>query len=161
MDRVPLPPKDAQSFQTVCQFCIVGCGYNVYKWPAGKDGGPAPEANALGADFREAQGVDGEWISPNMHTVIKEKDGQAYSVAIVPDQACQVNGGLASVRGGGLAQTLYAADRPTKARLTKPLVASSSGHADATWDEAVDLGARVIKAVIDRVWALEYQKNVT
>ncbi len=150
MTRVPLPPKNAQAFHTVCQFCIVGCGYRVFKWPEGKDGGAASDANALGVDFREQQDTNGEWISPAMHSVVKEKDGKSYSVAIIPDKTCSVNSGMASVRGAGLAQTLYSPDRNTKARLTKPLIANKENFAGSNWDETVDLGARVIKAVIDR-----------
>lgn len=150
MTDVPLPPPNAQTFRTVCQFCIVGCGYRVYKWPAGQDGGPAPNANAMGVDLREPQDPNGEWISPNMHSVIREKNGQSYSVAIVPDKACSVNSGMASVRGGGLAQTLYAPDRGTKARLAKPMIAKADGFEESNWDATIDLGARVLKAVIDR-----------
>jgi arsenite oxidase large subunit len=150
MSRVPLPPKDAKTYRTVCQFCIVGCGYRVFKWPEGKDGAASPDANALGVDFREQQSADGEWISPAMHSQIHEKDGKTYNVAIIPDNECVVNSGMASVRGGGLAQTLYSPKRGTKARLLTPLIANADGFADASWNDAVDLGARVIKAVIDR-----------
>jgi len=150
MTRVPLPPKDAKTYRTVCQFCIVGCGYRVFKWPEGADGAAAPDANALGVDFREPQPADGEWISPAMHSQIHEKDGKTYNVAIVPDNECVVNSGMASVRGGGLAQTLYSPKRGTKVRLSTPLVAKAEGFDNASWNDAVDLGARVIKAVIDR-----------
>ena len=149
MRNAPLPPPNAQVVETVCQFCIVGCGYRVYKWPVGKDGGPGPDQNAMAVDLREQQGPDGDWISPNMHTVVKDKAG-AFNVAIVPDKSCSVNSGLASVRGGGLAQTLYSPDRGTKARLRMPQLREGGGFSDAAWDEAVDLGAQVIKAVIDR-----------
>ena len=150
MTRVPLPPTDAKTHTTVCQFCIVGCGYKVFKWPEGRDGGPKPGENALGIDFREQQPSLGTWIAPSMHTVITEQDGKRYSVAIIPDDACRVNGGQASVRGGGLAAALYAPDQPTKARLTTPLVQEGSDHAALAWDDAVELGAGVIKAVMDR-----------
>ncbi len=30
-DRIALPPKDAQKTNMTCHFCIVGCGYHVYK----------------------------------------------------------------------------------------------------------------------------------
>ncbi|MEW5707432.1 MAG: arsenate reductase (azurin) large subunit [Pseudomonadota bacterium] len=150
MDRVPLPPPNAQRFDTVCQFCIVGCGYHVYKWPVGRDGGPAPGANALGVDFRQPQPPLGQWISPNMHSVVTDRDGSRHHVVIVPDPACRVNDGMASVRGGGLAQTLYAPDRPTRARLSAPLLAQGADHERMSWEEAVDLGARVVKAVLDR-----------
>lgn len=150
MARVPLPPVKARRFNTVCQFCIVGCGYKVYKWPVGRDGGAAPADNALGVDFREPQPPLGEWISPLMHSVVTDRDGSRHNVAIVPDRECRVNEGMASVRGGGLAQTLYTRERATRARLSAPLLDEGAGHAKLDWDSAVDLGARVIKAVIDR-----------
>lgn len=150
MTKTPLPPRNAQRFNTVCQFCIVGCGYQVYKWPEGQDGGPAPGDNALGLDFREQQPALGVWVAPAMHSVVTEKDGARYSIAIVPDEQCQVNSGMASVRGGGLAQTLYRADGPTKGRLSAPGVRSGAQLDAVSWDEAIELGARVIKAVIDR-----------
>jgi hypothetical protein len=39
-DRIPLPPKDADVLTTACDYCVVGCGYKVYRWPVGKEGGP-------------------------------------------------------------------------------------------------------------------------
>lgn len=150
MAGVPLPPRHAERFETVCQFCIVGCGYQVYKWPLVRRGGPAPEDNALGLDLRKPQPAMGTWISPNMHTVVTDRDGSRHHIAIVPDRACHVNDGMASVRGAGLAQTLYAPDRPTRVRLADPLLDEGAGPAKVKWAEAVDLGARVIKAVIDR-----------
>ena len=150
MARVPLPPPDAQRFNTVCQFCIVGCGYRVFKWPVGRDGSPAPSRNALGIDFRHPQPAFSDWISPLMHSQVTDRGGLRYNVVIIPDKECAVNDGLSSVRGGGLAQTLYAPDRPTKVRLSTPLMASRDSHVPLGWSEAVDLGARVIKAVMDR-----------
>ena len=52
-DRITLPPVDAQKTNMTCHFCIVGCGYHVYKWPENKEGGRAPNQNALGLDFRK------------------------------------------------------------------------------------------------------------
>lgn len=150
MSSVPLPPKHAERFSTVCQFCIVGCGYRVYRWPVARRGGPAPEENALGIDFRKQQPALGTWISPNMHTVVTDRDGSRHHIVIVPDNRCHVNEGMSSVRGGGLAQTLYAPDRPTSVRLASPLLWDGAAQAKTTWNEAVDLGARVVKAVMDR-----------
>jgi arsenite oxidase large subunit len=148
--RVPLPPPDAQRFETVCQFCIVGCGYKVFKWPVGRDGGPEPGRNALKADFTRPLPAFADWISPAMHSVVHGRDGRQHNVVILPDKACVVNEGLGSVRGAGQAATLYAPDRPTRARLTDPLVRRADRHEAVSWDAAVDLGARVIKAVMDR-----------
>ena len=33
-DRIALPPVNAQKTNMTCHFCIVGCGYHVYKWDA-------------------------------------------------------------------------------------------------------------------------------
>ncbi len=40
-DRIALPPVSAQRTNLTCHFCIVGCGYHVYKWPEGEEGGRA------------------------------------------------------------------------------------------------------------------------
>lgn len=145
-----LPPRDAQRFNTVCQFCIVGCGYQVYKWPLARRGGPHPDDNAFGLDLRKAQPPFGTWVAPLNHTVVTDRDGSRHHIVIVPDNACRVNDGMASVRGAGLAQTLYSPDAPTRVRLSTPLIDQGQGQVAAPWDEAVDLNARVIKAVIDR-----------
>ncbi len=153
MEQAALPPKDAQRFATVCQFCIVGCGYQVYKWPLARRGGPHPDDNAFGLDLRKAQPAFGTWVAPAHHTVVTDRDGSRHHIVIVPDSACRVNDGMASVRGAGLAQTLYAPDRPTRVRLAAPRIDQGEGVAGAAaakWNDAVDLGARVIKAVIDR-----------
>lgn len=148
--RTPIPPANAQALDTVCQFCIVGCGYKVYKWPEGADGGPSPSQNAFAADLSGQQPPDGPWVAPSMHTVVTEHDGRRYNVVIAPDDDCHVNSGLSSVRGGGLAATLYAPDRPTRARLSTPLLREGARHEATSWDEAVETGARVVKAVMDR-----------
>ncbi len=150
MEPVALPPRDAQRFNTVCQFCIVGCGYQVYKWPVARRGGPHPDDNAFRLDLRKAQPAYGTWIAPNNHRVVTDRDGSRHHVVIMPDSACRVNEGMSSVRGGGLAQTLYAPDQPTRVRLHTPLLDEGQGHVPALWDDAVDLGARIVKAVIDR-----------
>ena len=30
-DKVPLPPKNADVLTTCCDYCIVACGYKVYR----------------------------------------------------------------------------------------------------------------------------------
>ena len=54
-DNAPLPPKGAEIITTACDYCIVGCGYNVYRWPleAG-NGGVKAHQNAFGIDFPSA-----------------------------------------------------------------------------------------------------------
>ena len=151
IDTVPLPPSGAQTFKTVCHYCIVGCSYDVYKWPEeAPDGGPTADANALGVDFTTPQPPLGTWISPQQHTVVQERDGRRFNIVIIPNQEAAVNGGLASVRGGTLASSLYSLDRPTKERLGYPLVYRGHDLIPTSWDEAVELVARVVKQSIDK-----------
>jgi len=150
MSTVPLPPTDAEQFKTVCQFCIVGCGYRVFRWPVGRDGNSHPTGNLLGVDYRKQLPTSAPWLSPANHTQIVDKNGARFNVIIVPDENCSVNRGLSSVRGGGLAATLYAPDKSTNDRLHSPLLSAKQKQVVIDWDEAVDLGSRVIKAVIDR-----------
>ena len=150
MDSVPLPPLDAERFNTVCQFCIVGCGYRVFRWPVGKDGDISSSGNALGIDFKQQLPPFSKWLSSSMHTVVRDHDGRQFNIVILPDESCSVNGGLSSVRGAGLAKTLFAPDQPTNVRLQTPLISSGDSHVPISWEESVDLGTRVIKAVVDR-----------
>ncbi|MBI2900606.1 MAG: hypothetical protein HYY17_10500, partial [Planctomycetes bacterium] len=66
-DRVPLPPPDAKVYTTACDYCIVACGYRVYVWPEGREGGPKARDNALGIDF-PVPPLSGFWMSPNQHS---------------------------------------------------------------------------------------------
>ncbi len=51
-DRIPLPPAGARKTLMTCHFCIVGCGYHVYKWDAHREGGRAP-ASCAWEDIRK------------------------------------------------------------------------------------------------------------
>lgn len=144
---VPIPPKNAQRFQTGCKYCIVACGYRVLKWPVGSDGGRAASQNALGVDLTQPNTTD--WISPAMHSVIREKDGKSYNVVIMPDNDCVVNSGLNSVRGGSMGLTVFREDAPTKNRLKYPLIVQH-GQQEASWDDAVALVAGVTKKLLDK-----------
>src|SRR3546814_19520937 len=90
-----------------CHFCIVGCGYHVYKWPEQKEGGRAPEDNALGLDFRKQLPPYAPTLTPAMTNVITEHDGSRHNIMIVPDKECVVNGGLRPTRGGRMATSHY------------------------------------------------------
>lgn len=150
-DRVPIPPTDAQHYTTVCSYCIVGCGYNVYKWPLGQEGGPKPNQNALNVDFSKQQPErSGTWISPSMHNVITEQNGKRFNIVILPDRDCVVNKGNHSIRGGTHGDVLYASDRPTADRLTSPLIYRGGQQLLTTWDDALTLGSRIIKASLDK-----------
>ncbi len=55
IDRLPIIPADATKHNVTCHYCIVGCGYHAYTWPVNKQGGTAPDQNALGADLSKQQ----------------------------------------------------------------------------------------------------------
>ena len=124
---VPIPPASAERHSTACRYCIVGCGYEVFKWPVGERGGPSADDNAFGVDF-PAQQLGGNGITTEMHTVIEE-NGEEYNVIVKPDDDNPVNNqwskGDHSVRGGSIAQTLYSPENDTDCTVS----ALSSRHA--------------------------------
>ncbi|RMG35898.1 MAG: arsenate reductase (azurin) large subunit, partial [Gammaproteobacteria bacterium] len=147
-DRVPLPPVGAQKTNMTCHFCIVGCGYHVYKWPHGTEGGRAPHENALGKDFRTQQPPLSGAMTPAMVNTVEE-GGKKYNIMIVPDKECVVNQGLTSTRGGQMASVMYNADSPTRERLKHPRMFTGDDWIDVSWDEAMKLYAGVTKRLLD------------
>ena len=106
--NVPLPPKGADVITTACDYCIVACGYKVYRWPVagGNDGGPEAENNAFDEDFPVS--TLGPWVAPNQHNIVMH-EGNPHHVVIIPDkdtEAVNTNGD-SSLRGGCIAQKCY------------------------------------------------------
>ncbi len=154
---VPIPPADADVISTACDYCIVACGYKVYRWPVrgGKTGGPAAADNAFGVDFP----VDplGPWVAPNQHNIVVH-DGEPHHVVIIPDkETTKVNpSGDSSIRGGAIAQKVYNPQTPTRDRLKSPMVRMFGVLMPVPWDFALDIVAEVAKHVIARHGANAY-----
>lgn len=150
--ELPVPPKDAEVKQTVCQFCTVGCGYTVYRWPVGRRGGLAPHQNAFGVDLRRPQpALSGLSYTESMHSVVRLRGGQRVNVAIVPARNSPINlRGDYSSRGGASALTTYSAERATRARLTTPLLRVGGDLQPVPWDEALDVLTGVLGGLLDR-----------
>ena len=148
-DRVALPPVSAQRTNLTCHFCIVGCGYHVYKWPEGQEGGRAPNQNALGQDYRRQLPPLTQIMTTAMTNVITENDGKRYNIMIVPDKECPVNSGLSSTRGGKMATYMYTPDGIGKARLRNPMVYAADQWVETTWDDAMAVYAGLAKKVLD------------
>ena len=146
IDRLPIPPADAKVHNVTCHYCIVGCGYKAYTWPRNKQG--TLTDNALGIDLSEQQPADGTWIAPSMYNVVRQ-NGKDVHLAVVPDNDCVVNSGLASTRGARMAE-----NRPSRVtgtqqqRLTDPLVWRNGVWQPTSWDDALDLVARVTAKVV-------------
>ena len=146
IDRLPIPPRDAKVHNVTCHYCIVGCGYKAYTWPRNKQG--TMQDNALGIDLGEQQGADGTWIAPSMYNVVRQ-DGKDVHLVVMPDHDCVVNSGLGSVRGARMAE-----NRPSyvtgtqQQRLSDPLMWRNGVWQPTSWDDALDLVARVTARVV-------------
>jgi hypothetical protein len=166
---VPLPPVDAEVSVICCEYCPVACGYKVCKWPEGTEGGRTASENALGVDFPTGT-LSGRWPSQNMHTVI-EQDGQATNVIIIPDADSEVVnvGGTHSVRGGALAKKLYTKDGLTHDRYMTPMLKVNGEHVPISWDDAIDLVARLSEYTLEtwdelawgfKLYSYQFYENV-
>jgi len=158
-DHVPLPPKDADVMTTACDYCTVACGYKVYRWPVGKEGGPKASQNALKTDFPHDTAMGG-WVSPSMHNVVSYK-GRPHHVVVMPDKdATVVNvGGNHSIRGGTIAQKCYNPENKTRERLLHPMIRVNGKLTPVSWDLATDVMADISKYVISKygehAWAVK------
>ena len=150
IDRLPIIPKDAKEFNVVCHYCIVGCGYHAYTWPTNKQGGTAPDQNAFGVDLGKQQAAEtAAWYAPSMYNIVKQ-NGEDVHIVIKPDDKCVVNSGLGSVRGARIAEMSYSRQRNTQLqRLTDPMVWRYGQMQPTSWDDALDLVARVTVGVIN------------
>ena len=148
LTEVPLPPVDARVVTTACDYCVAACGYRVFTWPVGKQGGHTASENALGADF--PMGLGSGWISPNQHNITLV-DGVRHHVVVQPDPDADVvnKGGHHSVRGGTLAGKVSNPDGPTSDRLKTPLLRVNGELVEVSWDTVIDIMARVSNHVLE------------
>ena len=85
-DRIALPTKDAEKSNMTCHFCIVGCGYHVYKWDANKEGGRPADQNGLGIDFTQQVPPMAICMTKAMTNTITDKAGKRWNIMVVPDK---------------------------------------------------------------------------
>jgi len=146
IDRLPIPPADATVHNVTCHYCIVGCGYKAYTWPRNKQG--TATDNAFGIDLSEQQPADGTWVAPSMYNMVRQ-NGQDVHLVVAPDHDCVVNSGLASTRGARMAE-----NRPSRVtgtqqqRLADPKVWRNGVWQPTTWNDALDLVARVTARIV-------------
>ncbi|MGV8988738.1 MAG: arsenate reductase (azurin) large subunit [Cypionkella sp.] len=151
IDRLPIIPADAKEHNVTCHYCIVGCGYKAYTWPMNKQGGTAPDQNKFGVDLSQQQdAMTTSWYAPSMYNVVKQ-DGKDVHLVIKPDGDCVVNSGLGSVRGARMAENRRSdVTGSQQQRLTEPMVWRYGTWQPTSWDDALDLVARVTARVIDK-----------
>ena len=146
IDRLPIPPADAEVRNVSCHYCIVGCGYKAYTWPRNRQG--TLTDNAFGEDLSQQKFAGGTWIAPSMYNMVRQ-NGQDVHLAVVPDFDCVVNSGLASIRGARMAE-----NRPSRVsgtqqqRLSDPMMWRNGVWQPTSWDDALDLVARVTARVV-------------
>ena len=150
IDRLPIIPKDAKEFNVTCHYCIVGCGYKAYTWPTNKQGGTAADQNKFGVDLAKQQPAETDaWYSPAMYNIVR-RTAKTCTSSSSPTTNCVVNSGLGSVRGARMAEMSYSQQRNTQLqRLTDPMVWRYGQMQPTSWDDALDLVARVTVAVIN------------
>ncbi|QFI69860.1 arsenate reductase (azurin) large subunit [Sinorhizobium alkalisoli] len=148
--QLPIIPPNARVQTVVCHYCIVGCGYHAYSWDVNTEGGPAPSDNIFGVDLSKQQEAEADaWYAPAMYNIVKQ-NGRDVHLVIKPDKECVVNSGLASIRGARIAEMSYSRARNTQLqRLTDPMVWRYGEMQPTSWDDALDLVARVTAAIID------------
>ena len=84
-----------------------------------------------------------------MYNIVRQ-NGDDVHLVIKPDPNCVVNSGLGSVRGARMAEMSYSRQRNTQLqRLTDPMVWRYGQMQPTSWDDALDLVARVTVAVIN------------
>jgi arsenite oxidase large subunit len=147
--RLPIIPANAKEHNVVCHYCIVGCGYKAYTWDTRYEGGTAPADNKFGVDLSKQQEAEtAAWYAPSMYNIVRQ-NGRDVHLVIKPDKNCVVNSGLGSVRGARMAEMSYSQPRNTQLqRLTDPQVWRYGQMQPTSWDDALDLVARVTAAVI-------------
>ncbi len=159
-DKTPLPPKNADVLTTCCDYCIVACGYKVYRWPVGTpDGGPKASDNAFNTDF--PAGPMQAWVAPTQHNVVMHKD-RPHNVIVIPDKdATAVNfRGDSSIRGGCIAEKCYNPNKPTHDRLLSPMIRINGTLQPVSWDMALDVATDLMKHTVKEHGANSYGMKI-
>ncbi|MCE9682498.1 arsenate reductase (azurin) large subunit [Halomonas alkalisoli] len=158
-DQVPLPPKDAEVITTACDYCTVACGYKVYRWPAGREGGPSADQNIFGLDYPPGR-ILGPWVSPSQHNIVRH-EGKPHHVVVISDFDADVvnKKGDHSIRGGTLAQKCYNPENRTSERLLSPMIRVRGNLVPVSWDLAAEAMADISKYIIEQhgehAWAMK------
>ncbi len=84
-----------------------------------------------------------------MTNTITDHGGKRWSIMIVPDRDCVVNGGLSSTRGGKMASYMYAHDGIARERLKNPRIFRGDQWLDTSWENALALYAGLTKKILD------------
>ena len=149
IDRLPIIPADAKVHNVTCHYCIVGCGYKAYTWPINQQGSFTD--NWSGEDLSKQQERGDRRLVCALDVQRRQAGRPHVHLVIKPDVDCVVNSGLGSVRGARMAENRRSDVTGTQQqRLTDPMVWRYGTWQPTTWDDALDLVARVTARVIDK-----------
>lgn len=158
-ESVPLPPKDADVLTTACDYCTIACGYKIYRWPVGREGGAEAGNNAYGVDFPHGQ-IYGAWASPSQHNIVSH-NGKPHHVIVVADRdTTAVNPqGNHSIRGGTIAQKCFNPTNRTRERLQHPMIRVNGKLEPVSWDLATDVMTDISKYILakygEHAWGIK------
>lgn len=132
-------PGGTRRITTGCQYCAVGCGYNVL-------------LRGNGTTLEPVGGIPSV-VTPAMRGRVSF-NGEPREAAVLPDPRCDLNRGNHSVRGGSQGHNLVhppgAEHASTRDRLTTPQIRGADGELrEVTWDTALAVMARLVAAATD------------
>ena len=150
IDRLPIIPADAREHNVTCQFCIVGCGYTAYSWDINEQGGTSPSDNKFGVDLSKQQGADDAElvlaVDVQHREAGRERRPHRHQARSRLRREFRTWFNSWRAHGGGI----FSEARSTQQqRLTEPMVLRYGQMQPTSWDDALDLVARVTAAVID------------
>ena len=151
IDRLPIIPEDAKEHNVTCHYCIVGCGYKAYTWDVNKQGGTAADQNKFGVDLGKQQAAEtAAWYSP-VDVQHRQAERRRRSHRHQAGQGLRGEFGprLGPRRAHGRDELLARSAIPQLQRLTDPMVWRYGQMQPTSWDDALDLVARVTAAVIN------------
>ena len=147
IDRLPIIPADAKEHNVVCHYCIVGCGYHAYTWDVNKQGGTAPADNTFGVDLSQAAGRRDRRLVLAVDVQHRQAGRPRRSHRHQARQGLrrELRPRLDPRRAHGRDELQPRSGTPQLQRLTDPMVWRYGQMQPTSWDDALDLVARVTR----------------
>ena len=143
IDRLPIIPADAKKHNVVCHYCIVGCGYHAYTWPANKQGGRPPIRTysvLISPNSRLLRRPNGIRLRC---TTSSSRTGRTFISSSSPTTtAWSIRAGF-NTRLSHSGNELFGGAADTTAASDRPMVWRYGQMQPTSWDDALDLVARV------------------
>ena len=151
IDRLPIIPADAKVHNVTCHYCIVGCGYHAYTWDVNKQGGTAAGENIFGVDLAEQQPAGDRRLVRAVDVQHRQagRPRRPHRHQARSRLRRELRPRLDPRRAHRRDELFSRAAQTQQQRLTDPMVWRYGQMQPTSWDDALDLVARVTAAVID------------